>query len=459
MARVLVDVPLAHLDRPVRLPGAGLDARRRSPRGPGEGAVRRPGRRRLRRSSGSTSSEHEGRLAPLRRAVSAEPVLPPAGRAAVRAWSPPATPAPAPTCCGWRSRPARHRREAADPARPDRPGRSTPPDPAGRGRAYAHGGGLPRPRSRAGESPRAVWTALPGATGRRCWPTPPPRRSPPAAGALLCVPDARDVARVDAALTALLGAGRHVVLTADLGPAARYRAFLAVSRGAVQVVVGTRAAAFAPVHDLGLVAIWDDGDDLHAEPRAPYPHAREVLLLRAHEEGAARAARRLRRAPSRRSTCCAPAGPTSSPPTARTLRAAAPAGRRHRCHRPRAGARPARPHRPAARARRTTRSATGSRRGPVLLQTPRQGYATSLSCDSCRTPATLPGVHRPAAADRAAPAARLPLVRHRASPPGPAASAAATGCARRWWGSGAPPRRSAGRSRRCRCGPPAATGC
>ena len=52
-------------------------------------------------------------------------------------------------------------------------------------------------------------------------------------------------------------------------------------------MVGTRSAAFAPVHDLGLVAIWDDGDDLHAEPRAPYPHTRETLLLRAEREGAA----------------------------------------------------------------------------------------------------------------------------------------------------------------------------
>ncbi len=53
------------------------------------------------------------------------------------------------------------------------------------------------------------------------------------------------------------------------------------------MVVGTRAAAFAPVHDLGLVVVWDDGDDLYAEPRAPYPHTRETLLLRAEREGAA----------------------------------------------------------------------------------------------------------------------------------------------------------------------------
>ena len=39
-------------------------------------------------------------------------------------------------------------------------------------------------------------------------------------------------------------------------------------------MIGTRAAMFAPVADLGLVVVWDDGDDLHAEPRAPYPHVR-----------------------------------------------------------------------------------------------------------------------------------------------------------------------------------------
>src|SRR5262249_1474495 len=65
----------------------------------------------------------------------------------------------------------------------------------------------------------------------------------------------------------------------------RYKRFLAASRGTVRVVIGTRAAAFAPVEDVGLVAIWDDGDDLHAEPRAPYPHARQVLLARAELAG------------------------------------------------------------------------------------------------------------------------------------------------------------------------------
>ncbi len=76
-------------------------------------------------------------------------------------------------------------------------------------------------------------------------------------------------------------------LTADQGPQARYTAWLKVLRGHVRIVIGTRAAAFAPVHDLGLVAWWDDGDDLLAEPRAPYHHTGVVLGLRAAATGAA----------------------------------------------------------------------------------------------------------------------------------------------------------------------------
>src|SRR5699024_10533373 len=100
------------------------------------------------------------------------------------------------------------------------------------------------------------------------------------------LPDGRDVAAVDAALIERMGAGRHVALTADLGPAERYRRWLSVLRGNVRGVVGTRAAMFAPVHGLGLVVLWDVGDDVHAEQHAPYPHARTVLALRAHRVGA-----------------------------------------------------------------------------------------------------------------------------------------------------------------------------
>ncbi len=75
------------------------------------------------------------------------------------------------------------------------------------------------------------------------------------------------------------------MLTAEAGPEKRYGQWLAVRRGSVRAAVGTRAAMFAPVRDLGLVAIWDDGDGSHSEPHAPQPHAREVLLPRAAQGG------------------------------------------------------------------------------------------------------------------------------------------------------------------------------
>ena len=66
------------------------------------------------------------------------------------------------------------------------------------------------------------------------------------------------------------------------------------------------------------VVIWDDGDDLHAEPRAPYPHVREVLAMRATQQGAAMLVGRVRPHLRERCCCSGPGGRTSWPPTARS---------------------------------------------------------------------------------------------------------------------------------------------
>ncbi|GAT83870.1 primosome assembly protein PriA [Streptomyces sp. F-3] len=234
-----------------------------------------------------------------------------------------------------------------------------------------------------GGSPRAVWNALPGpgwsgelaravaatlASGR---------------GALVVVPDGRTAARVDCALTALLGEGRHVLLTADAGPEKRYRQWLAVRRGSVRAVVGTRAAMFAPVHNLGLVALWDDGDDSHSEPHAPQPHAREVLLLRAVQDKCAFLLGSW--------SCTVEAAQLVESGWARPLVAT-----RQRVR----GAAPLvrtvsdgeLAHDEAARAARLPSLAwqtarEGLRHGPVLVQVPRRGYVPRLACTRCRTPA------------------------------------------------------------------------
>ncbi|MFF9015395.1 primosomal protein N' [Streptomyces sp. NPDC014870] len=234
-----------------------------------------------------------------------------------------------------------------------------------------------------GAAPRAVWNALPGphwaeelaravgatlASGR---------------GALVVVPDGRAAGRVDEALTALLGSGRHALLTADAGPEKRYAQWLAVRRGSVRAVVGTRAAMFAPVRDLGLVAIWDDGDGSHSEPHAPQPHARDVLLLRAAH-----------------GRCAFLLGSTSCTVEAAQLVAtgwAAPlvAGRDQvRIAAPLvrtvgdellARDEAARAARLPSLAWETVRE--GLKTGPVLVQVPRRGYVPRLACERCRTPA------------------------------------------------------------------------
>ena len=223
-------------------------------------------------------------------------------------------------------------------------------------------------------------------------------------GAVLVLPDGRDVARVDAALTAVLGTGRHVALTADLGPAERYRRFLAVSRGAVRVVVGTRAAAFAPVHDLGLAVVWDDGDDLHAEPRAPYPHVRDVLVQRAHLSGAALlVGGHAMTAEAALLLESGWAAPLAQPRAA--VRAASPrvvaTGEDTDLARD-AGARAARLPTVAWQA---ARDALAQDR-PVLVQVPRRGYQPTLACADCRTPARCTSCEGPLhrGSDRAVPA-------------------------------------------------------
>ncbi len=380
VARVAVAVSLAHLDRPFdyEVPAA-LAAE----------AV--PGARVVVRFAGQQvtgfvierveRSEHAGQLAALRRVVSAEPVLQPAIARAARTV--------ADHYAGTLSDvlrlavPPRHARVERERAAAPEAGPLPPIDPQpwaehANAEQWLH-------ELASGGSPRVVATLLAGARWSASLAQAILATLRSGRGALLCLPDVRDVARLDAVLTALLGPGRHVTLTAELGPAARYRAFLAVARGQVRVVIGTRAAAFAPVHDLGLVGCWDDGDDLLAEPRAPYPHAREVLLIRAHQSGAAvllaAHSRSLEAQQLVRSGWCTDLSPDQATRRAGLPRVDVTGAGEHA---------PARD--PAAHSARLPSSAIAVARaalatGPVLVQVPRAGYRPALACQHCRAPA------------------------------------------------------------------------
>nr|WP_231126927.1 primosomal protein N' [Motilibacter aurantiacus] len=398
VARVAVDVPLAHLDRT-------FDYLVTEPQA--EAAV--PGARVRVRFAGrdvdgfvldrAESSDHTGRLEPIRRVVSAEPVLTPEVARLARAV--------ADRYAGTLADvlrlavPPRHAAAEAEPA-PPVPGTPVEPPEPGPWARYPDGASYLAALT-AGSAPRAVWAALPG----DAWPDEialaVQATLAGGRGALVIVPDARDVARVDTALTERLGPGRHVALTAALGPAERYRRFLALRRGAASAVVGTRAAAFAPVGRLGLVVCWDDGDESLAEQRAPYPHAREVCLLRAAPRGLAADT------------------PAACPPGlllgGRTVTAEAmqlvETGWAHRLAAARVDVRAAAPRvrtaadgpradDPLAAAARIPSSAwrTASaalEHGPVLVQVPRVGYVPALACSRCRTPARCPHCSGPLA--------------------------------------------------------------
>jgi primosomal protein N' (replication factor Y) len=380
VARVLVDTPLAHLDRPFdyAVPASMADA-----------AV--PGARVKVRFAGTsldgfvveraTDTEHTGTLTPLQRVVNPEPVLQPAvaelaGLLAER-------------YAGTRSDvlrlavPPRHATTEKQPSPAEEP---IVVDVSGAREAWS---AYPAADAFLGHlahdgSPRAVWSALPGEDWPRLLAAAAALTLSGGRGSVLVVPDRRDLVRLDSALEELLGSGHHVVLTAGAGPARRYREFLAVSRGTRRIVVGTRAAAFAPVPDLGLVAIWDDGDDLHAEPRAPYPHAREVLLSRAQLQNSAALVGGFARTVEADQLLTHGWAHEIAPPR-EALREAvtvAIAGATdHQLERD-----------PMTRATRMPGQvydvvAAGLARGPVLLQTPRRGYAPSLACERCRTTA------------------------------------------------------------------------
>lgn len=402
VARVVVDRPQPHLDRAFEY---AVPATMADDAVPGVRVRVRFGGQDLDGYvlSRSATAAHDGPLAPLRRVVSREVVLTDDVLATARA----VTVRYAGSLCDVLrlAIPPRHARveQEAWPGPDGEPHPNAEVDSALRAdpwRDYVGGAAFLR-RVRDGQAPRAVWQSLPGGPGEQ-W-TDALARAVLATraggrGAVVVVPSADAVEQLESALgRAGLPPwepgrdGGWVRLTADDGPAARYRAFLALSRGAADVAIGTRAAAFAPVHRPGLLVCWDDGDPLHAEPRAPYPHAREVLALRSELHGAALlVGGYVPSVASRRWLSTGWAHPLAAPRAVvrrRTPRVVALTS----AELAREG--------PAARARlpgaawRAVRD--GLERGPVLVQVPRTGYVPAVACASCRTVARCAHCHGP----------------------------------------------------------------
>jgi len=100
---------------------------------------------------------------------------------------------------------------------------------------------------------------------------------------IVLVPDRVEAASVRGHLAA---SGREVVAyRTDETDASRTAAWDTARRGAC-VVVGGRAATFAPVPDLAAVIVLDDADEALTDERAPTWHARDLAARRAEQAGA-----------------------------------------------------------------------------------------------------------------------------------------------------------------------------
>ena len=258
------------------------------------------------------------------------------------------------------------------------------PDPDGRQlwSQYDAGPALVERLTSTGGAPiRAAWSAAPAST----WPDEVAALvaavlERPTGAVIIVVPDAADVERVLGRFAEARTAGAVAVLTADQGPERRYREFLRVLRGGARLVIGTRAAVFAPVHDLALIVVWDDGDDALIDPQAPYWHARDVAALRSHQSGCHLVVGSPARSISTQQWCES-GWARSVEPSRATLAAVAPRVRamsEDDAARDEAAAAARLPH----QAWRVAREAL--RTGPVLVQVARRGYVPQLACQDCR---------------------------------------------------------------------------
>jgi len=325
-------------------------------------------------------TDHTGKLGWLDRVVSAEPVLTGEIRRLVDAV--------AARYAGTRpdvlrlAVPARHARVEKEPAAVPAMPVVSPVDPSS-WEVYGRGGQFLSALSES-RAARAVWQALPGEPWADRFAEAAAQTVRTGRAVLAIVPDQRDLDTLWEAATARIDERSVVALSAGLGPAARYRRWLAALRGSARLVIGTRSAVFAPLSDLGLVMVWADADDSLAEPRAPYPHAREVAMLRAHQARCAALiggyARTAEAHALVRSGWAHDVVAARAVVRARTPRVVALDDSGYAEERDPA----ARTARLPSIALRAARAALDSG-APVLVQVPRRGYVPSLACARCRT--------------------------------------------------------------------------
>jgi primosomal protein N' (replication factor Y) len=191
------------------------------------------------------------------------------------------------------------------------------------------------------------------------------------AGVIVVVPDWRDLALLSRAL----GDVPHVTVDSSGTPSERYGRYLDILSGDARIVIGTRAAVYAPVLDLELLIVVDESDPLLEEPHTPYVHARDAAVVRNSIEGGRLVFASI--TPSVESTRFVELGfiePSVTKPSRTSVMLAndvSDDGFASRARIPSSGWKVLR---------------EALERGPVLVQVSRPGFTPQVVCAACRTP-------------------------------------------------------------------------
>ncbi len=101
---------------------------------------------------------------------------------------------------------------------------------------------------------------------------------------IIVVPERSDIDIISNLAQRLGIDDQFVFLKPSQKKSSRYQLFHQIKESQQLIVVGTRSAIFAPVHNLGLIAVHDDSDDSLRDQGSPFTNTRDLALIRAKDD-------------------------------------------------------------------------------------------------------------------------------------------------------------------------------
>ena len=101
---------------------------------------------------------------------------------------------------------------------------------------------------------------------------------------IIVVPERSDIDIISALAQRLGIDDQFVFLKPSQKKSSRYQLFHQIKESQQLIVVGTRSAIFAPVTNLGFIAVHDDSDDSLRDQGSPFTNTRDLALIRAKDD-------------------------------------------------------------------------------------------------------------------------------------------------------------------------------